>query len=341
MTNMLFRRAQNTDLDVIHELALKCGVGLTSLPKDIGLLNHRLAWSSDSFEAIHEQPYNSYYLFVLEDTEHKRIVGTSAIQSSISKDNPLYSFKLSKLNQQSDDLNVCNTVNVLRFVTNNHRYSELCTLFLDPAYRHSTNGVQLSRSRFLFMATLPERFQASLVAEMRGISNLEGQSPFWDAVGSHFFHMSYSEADRLRITSNQKFIHDLMPKIPIIIDLLPKSAQEVIGKTHQSTQPALNMLLREGFEFTNYIDIFDAGPTIKVARNKIKTIKRSQVLTVKAIVDEIDSKPYIITNTLIDFRGLISKISIDDNTCSILKTAAELLQIKCGDRIRCVKLENK
>ena len=341
MTTMLFRSARNTDLQAIHDLAEESGVGMTTLPKDLALLKKRLAWSTDSFYSERHQPNKDYYLFVLEDAANHRVVGTSAIQASIGNTPPFYSYKLSKRTHTCPSLGLSNTYNVLRLVTDNQEQSELCTLFLDPDYRHGTNGVLLSRSRFLFMADFPERFETTLIAEMRGISDETGRSPFWDAVGYHFCHMPFAEADRLTLATDKQFIHDLMPKTPIYVNLLPKSAQDVICKAHPSTQAALNMLLREGFHYTNYIDIFDAGPTITAERNKVRTITQSQILAIKNIVDNIDSKPFILSNTALDFRATISSIVINDNTCSINKEAAALLQVKCGDRIRGVTLENK
>ena len=45
---------------------------------------------------------------------------------------------------------------------------------------------------------------------------------------------------------NKKFIADLMPDHPIYIPLLPYSAQEVIGKPHKESAPAVKNLKAEG-----------------------------------------------------------------------------------------------
>ncbi len=78
---MLFRRAEMKDLEAIHTLALASGIGMTTLPKDIELLKKRLTWSCESFEKPVTSPPNEYYLFVLEDTEQQKIVGTFAFLS--------------------------------------------------------------------------------------------------------------------------------------------------------------------------------------------------------------------------------------------------------------------
>lgn len=336
MTTMLFRSACDTDLEAIYQLATESGTGMTTLPKDKSLLKQRLIWSTASFHATRQKPDNDYYLFVLEDTEKKTVVGTSAIQASIGHNPPFYSYELSEHTHTCPSLGLHNTYTLLRKVTAFEKHSELCTLFLDPSYRHQSNGLLLSRSRFLFMTQFPERFETTLIAEMRGVSDDQGQSPFWDAVGAHFIPLSFIEADRLTLTSDKQFIHDLIPNHPIYTHLLPPSAQAVIGKAHPSTQIALDRLLHEGFKMTNHIDMFDAGPTIIALRHSIKTIATKQTLVVKNIIDTIDSNPYIISNTCLNFRSVIGSIQINSQTCCLTNETADALQVKCNDTIQCV-----
>ena len=58
--------------------------------------------------------------------------------------------------------------------------SSYCTLFLREPYRHSMNGHALSRFRMLyFLAQFKQRFSDWVIAEMRGVSDDNGDSPFW------------------------------------------------------------------------------------------------------------------------------------------------------------------
>lgn len=336
MTNMLFRRACDTDLDAIHHMAEHAGVGMTTLPKDIALLKKRLTWSSNSFRKPVSIPENEYYLFVLEDTSTQQIVGTSAVEASIGYDTPFYSYKLAKRTRMCHSLNIRSEYEVLSLVNDHQGHSEMCTLFLSPDYRKNGNGLLLSRSRFLFMAQFPDRFKPVVVAEMRGISDEEGHSPFWDEVGQHFFQMSFEEADRLTLSTNKQFIADLMPRNPIYVKLLSPKAQAVIGKPHPSTEAALNMLLKEGFRYTHYVDIFDAGPTIEAPRDAIRTITTSKIMKVSNIIDEVSSSRYLLATTELDFRATMGNALINKEleSCIISKQTAELLQVKCGDMIR-------
>lgn len=338
---MIFRSARNADLNKIHHLAESSGVGLTTLPKDKKLLRKRLAWSTDSFHKAVTQPQNEYYLFVLEDSETSRIVGVSAIEAATGHELPFYSYKLSKRTRISHALNIRSDYEVLSLVNDNHGRTELCTLFLHPEYRKNSNGMLLSRGRFLFMAHYPTRFATEVIAEMRGISDSCGNSPFWEHLGNHFFQMPFSDADRLTLSTNKQFIADLMPRNPVYVKLLAPEAQAVIGKPHESTIPAMNILLREGFRYTGYVDIFDAGPTIEAPRNQIRTISASRIMTVKSISDEVSSRRFFLANTKLDFRATISHAIFNEQqgTCIISKATAKLLEVKPGDCLRIAPLQ--
>lgn len=333
---MLFRSARDSDLDQIHHLASQSGVGMTTLPKNKKLLKERLSWSTESYKKSIQNPGDEYYLFVLEDPKSKTIVGVSAIEASTGFKTPFYSYKVSKRTRICHSLNIRSDYEVLSLVNDNQGRTEICTLFLNPQYRHNNNGLLLSKGRFLFMAHHPDRFTPLVIAEMRGISDEAGRSPFWENVGRHFFHMSFAEADRLTLATDKQFIADLMPRNPIYVKLLSPEAQSVIGKPHQSTMPAMTILLKEGFRYTNYIDIFDAGPTIEAPRADIKTIKLSRIMVIKSISDEVSSPNYLLANTQIEFCATISFALLhdEDSTCIISKKTAALLKVQCGDSIR-------
>jgi arginine N-succinyltransferase len=333
---MLFRSARDSDLEAIHHLAKHSGVGMTTLPKDKKLLKKRIEWSTDSFKKKILSPFNEYYLFVMEDLSTKKIVGTSAIESKTGHEAPFYSYKVSKRTRICHSLDIRSEYQVLSLVNDNQGRTEICTLFLEPEFRKKNNGLLLSKARFLFMAQYTFRFNPIVIAEMRGISDENGKSPFWDNVGAHFFHMPFEEADRLTLATNKQFIADLMPRNPIYVKLLSPEAQAVIGQPNHSTVPAMNILLKEGFRYSNYIDIFDAGPTIEAPLSEIKTIDLSRIMVIKSLSDEVSSNEYLLSNTQLDFRATIdyALFNEQDNSCIISKKTANLLQVECGDSLR-------
>lgn len=339
MSMMLFRNANENDLVSIYGLAQSCGPGMTTLPNDIKLINRRLRWTQNSFNKTILEPQDEYYFFVLENVDEQKVVGTSAIEAYLGFHSPFYSYKLLKHTRICPSLDIRNDYELLALVNNYQGCSEICTLYLNPQYRCNGNGLLLSRARFLFMSCFPERFADMIIAEMRGVSDAKGQSPFWNAVASHFFKMNFKRADRLTLSTNKQFIADLMPRQPVYISLLSKKAQDVIGKPHASTLPAMKILFKEGFIYNDYIDIFDAGPTIEAIKEQIFTVKNNLLLEVKiSNKKKLENHRFIISNTSIDFKATITHAQISNKNCTVTKEVAELLNVESGDLIRVIPL---
>lgn len=335
---MVFRAVQERDLSDVYALALQASAGVTTLPADEAALKYKLECSLASFAG--EGAEERLYWFVLEETLLQKVVGVAAIVPKVGEILPSYTFKLGLLHQCSQVLQQHQTHKVLFLVNDYQGKTEICTLFLSPDFRKHGNGSLLSRGRFLFMAQFPHLFSDLVFAEMRGISSAQGESPFWEAVGRHFFCMDFVRADRLSATTDKQFISDLMPRFPIYADLLPEAAQRVIGKPHHETKPALKMLEREGFSSKGYVDIFDAGPTVEASLPLIKTIQESQLVRVAEINDRIHTvQRYLFANTQIAMRACMGRLaSCGLHQVRITSDVAAVLKVQEGDTIRVAPL---
>lgn len=331
----VMRTATQDDLNDITALAAQAGIGLTTLPHDKHRLQHNIQRSIDALNKAITSPNDEYYFFVLEDTDSGAIVGTSAIDAAVGKTAPFYSYKVATVTRVSHELNIKDEYRVLHIVNDLQGKTELCTLFLAKPYRRSGNGMLLARGRFLFMAEFKQRFSDLIFAEMRGISDPQGNSPFWQNIGEHFFHMPFSKADHLTATTNKQFIADLVPQHPIYVSLLKKKTQAIIGKAHRSTMPALNLLKKESFQFQDYIDIFDGGPTLTAPFDHIHSIQHSQCATVEPAETIKSPHHYLISNTQLNFRACcVPMDKINDKRVSLSHETMKVLHLKPGDKIR-------
>ena len=337
---MLIRPVRLGDIADILLLSGKTGIGLTSLPKDEAHLRTRIERSVATWNGELDKSEQGY-LFVLEDVSQQKVVGVSALEVAVGLSEPWYNFRLGTLVHASKSLNIYKPVPTL-FLSNDHTgYSELCTLFLDPDYRHSRNGQLLSKVRFLFMAAFRDRFSAKVIAEMRGVSDDSGHSPFWDSLGQHFFGMEFAEADRLTGMGQKSFIAELMPKHPLYTDLLSPQARAVIGEVHPQTAPARALLETEGLRYQGYVDIFDAGPTLEGEVDQLRAVKESQLLpvTICSSATRENDTLYLVANenygnfraALVNGPANIEQLSLDPHT-------AETLGVVSGVDIRVVPL---
>lgn len=337
---LIIRPIRESDFDVLMQCAKESGHGFTSLPIDKDVIQNKIAHSIASFSRNASSAKDEGYLMVAQDSETGEIAGTTGIEASVGMDNPFYSYHVSKVAHHSRRLNVHNVVKVLTLSNDYSGCTEICTLFLRPQFRGGLNSTLLSKCRFLMLAQFPEKFNDTIFAEMRGVSDKNGNSPFWAWLKDHFFSIDFVMADHLAGTGQKGFIAELMPKLPIYVNLLSDEARAVIGKVHEKTRPALHILEKEGFTHRDYIDIFDAGPTVECLRHNIDSIRRSFTASVR-ITTHTSAQNYLICNNQFDkFRATIAKIGVDmaSNQALITQDVADALFLKNQDVVRLVSV---
>jgi len=268
------RPIEPRDLDDLIVMADESGVGVTSLPANRQKMSAKIERAVQTFSG-NVEPKDALYLFVLEDSETGALAGVSAIESQIGHQNVWYNYRIGNTVNASSELGVHKQTKTLFLSNDLTGTSEVCTLFLREKYRKGINGRFLSKQRYLFLAEFQHLFNERVIAEMRGYSDEHGISPFWEGLGRKFFKMDFKDADYLTGMGDKAFIAELMPKFPIYVPFLDQAAQDTISKVHENTEPALALLMQEGFRLNNYIDIFDAGPTVECRLQDIRAVRES------------------------------------------------------------------
>ena len=338
---MVVRPIRAEDHPSLRELARKTGKGFTSLQDDDTQVARKMEAALEAWKdgAV---PDEAFYLFVMEDTATGKVEGICAVEAAVGVSEPWYNYHMGTLLHSSRELGVRNLVNTLTLSNDHTGYSELCTLFLAPEGRYGKNGALLSKSRFLFMAEFPERFNEFMLAEMRGYADEQGVPPFWEGLGKHFFTLEFAQADQLS-SMDKVFIAELMPKNPIFTNLLPQAAQDAMGQTHPETTPARKLLEAEGLRYTGYIDIFDGGPTLVARMDDIRAINDSSHRRAKATEVNPQGELYLVSNTgFLNFRCCLSQIAdLGDDQVGLPRDVLDALNITDNGQVRIVPLSAK
>ncbi|HEA51482.1 hypothetical protein LCGC14_1697860 [marine sediment metagenome] len=344
---LVIRPLQEDNLEDLYAMAQKAGKGLTTLPADRDLLQRKINLARETFSQ-RCAPEAGLYLFALEDTETGKAVGISGIQARVGLDEVFYNYRLSVTVNASKELGVHVRTPTLHLSNDMTDTSEICSLLLSDDYHGGGNGLLLSRCRFMYLDEFRSHFSEKIFAEMRGVSNEQGLSPLWDALGRKFFDMEFTEADRLSGLGNKAFIAELMPKYPICLPMLPDSARAVIGRVHDNTAPALRMLQAEGFNFNGLVDIFDGGPVVEAFIDTIRTVRDSRnrhaMVTRKAMDLDVPAAERVMVSNR-SFRNFrvttvpASCVGID--TISLPPEVAEALQVESGDPVRLAPLKDR
>jgi arginine N-succinyltransferase len=334
---MIVRPVRSADLPALIDLARSTGAGLTTLPANEERLAHRVGWAEKAFRGDAERG-DADYLFVLED-DAGQVVGISAVAGAVGLREPWYNYRVGLTVSASQELNIHRQIPTLFLANDLTGNSELCSLFLHAQHRTGLNGRLLSKARFLFIAEFRDLFGDKVIAEMRGMSDANGRSPFWECLGRHFFKMEFSQADYLTGVGNKAFIAELMPKFPLYTCFLSEDARAVIGRVHPDTEPALAMLKGEGFHYQGYVDIFDAGPAIEAETAKIRAVRDSQTLVLAVGTPGDDATPFVIHNRKrADCRITAAPARLAAGTLVVDPLTAKRLQLAAGDLVRAVAL---
>jgi arginine N-succinyltransferase len=327
--NYVIRAAKPGDLQSIYEMAKLTGGGFTNLPPDKKALRSKLERGEAGFASEKEYPADELYLMVLEDLDSGEVRGTCQIFGQVGQRWPFYSYRIGTDSKHSEQLGRTFHAQVLMLSNDLNGASEVGGLFLHPAARAGGLGLLLARSRYLFIARHRARFADRILAELRGVIDEAGGSPFWDGVAGKFFGMSFQEADQFNAVHGNQFIADLMPKHPVYIAMLPETARAVIGVPHPTGRAAMRMLENEGFAFENYIDIFDGGPTMTARTDQVASIRDAKHVEVAGIAEDGEDA-LIATGRLADFRCCFGKVDAEGR---IDADTARILNVGKGDAI--------
>ena len=329
------RPARSGDFQAIYEMAKLTGGGFTNLPPDKGALVAKLTRSEEAFGREEGSAEGDLFVFVLENQETGQVRGTCQIFSRVGMVEPFYSYRIGTMTQTSPELGKTFRAEMLTLCTDFEGSSEVGGLFLHPHERAGGLGVLLARSRYLFIRLHRERFADKVLAELRGVIDEAGGSPFWDAIAGRFFGMNFQEADAFNGAHGTRFIADLMPKTPIYTAMLPESARAIMSVPHPSGRAAMRMLEQEGFSGEGYVDIFDGGPTMSARTDDIRTIREARELVLTAIADDAGGKRMMLAaGTLGDFACGYGQVAIgDDGGATLDAAAARLLGIRPDDRL--------
>src|SRR5690606_18409185 len=327
------RAARLADLEALYELAKLTGGGFTNLPPDRATLTKKLARAEAAYANPVDGLGDDEFVLVLERPDGGGVRGTCQMMTQVGQQWPFYSYRLTTLTQHSAELGRSVRAEMLNLVTDLEGSSEVGGLFLHPNERAGGLGRLLARSRYLFIAMHRGRFSDRILAELRGVQDERGGSPFWDGVAGRFFGMSFQEADYFNAINGNQFIADLMPKHPVYIAMLSDNAKSAIGVPHPSGRAAMRMLEAEGFSYQGYLDIFDGGPTMIAETDKVQSIAGARRAKITGTDCAKGQKVLLAHGRLDGFRACYGACEPVGDEVAIDSMTADLLEVAPGDTV--------
>jgi arginine N-succinyltransferase len=342
MAGFEIRSAGPSDEDQLFALARH--LNTVNLPNDRDEIRAILEHSQKSFTGAIKDVKRREFVFVLVDTDKNRIIGTSMIFAQLGRRDAPYIYL-----DVIDEERVSATLDRhFKHTTLSIGYSyngptEIGGLVVDPQYRKARLGQSISYVRFLYIRMHRELFRDEVLAELLPPLEPDGTSHLWDALGRHFTDLTYAEADRLS-KKNKEFIRGLFPEGTIYASLLPKVAQDVIGKVGAQTKGVEKMLRRIGFRYAERVDPFDGGPHFTAPTDEISLVQRTRKVKVARVVD---TEPVVKDRSLIGidcaespyFRAVVARIAETDDGALLDAKTAKQLGVDAGSEVWLLPLD--
>ncbi len=330
---LILRSSKEDDLRGL--MGLTAQFTLLNLPNNAELISEKIERSRQSFAkkiAAHE----SEYLFVVEDTDTGRVVGSSLIigKHGTSKSAHVY-FKVLKREKFSRDLGIGFVHQVLKFCEETNGPTEIGGLLVDFEYRRVPEkiGKQISLVRFLYMGMNLDRIEKRILCELSPPLTSEGRSEFWEALGRRFTGLNYQEADRLS-QQNKEFIKSLFPQEEIYTSILSSSARLVLGRVADSTRAAQHMLEKLGFKYLEEIDPFDGGPHYGIETMNISLVKNTKEFTIqKKVRNDFSEQGFVGIERGGEFYACQTAYQIDEGQIILPQTTKSLLKLEDGNKV--------
>ncbi len=336
----VFRPVRFADLPDIEHLAVAAGGNMTTLPNNRDHLEQLINTTQQSLQQNVVSATDQSYHFVIEETTNRKILGISGIEACVGFSSPFYSYRCEQLQHHSQTLQISNTIDTLNLSQDCEGLSRLCTFYLAPTESMTSALPLLSLSRLMFVGQQRHRFGKKLMLELQGMVDTEQRSPFWQSLGKHFFNMEFQRANYLTGINAKGFIADLMPKYPVYVPLLDKTAQQAIGQLRPDLLNVKKLFTSEGFVQNNYISIFDGGPTLEASTASLKTVN-TQFSCNARIQDTVDSstkQAVLISNNYVkNFAALHTLVDLSD--IYLTPEQAQQLNVAVGDKLFVLPLD--
>lgn len=328
----IVRRGKTDDVSTLLKLARM--VHFINLPAIKEVLEDKVAWSRQSFMLAQEtalaKPRKAVkgkaagaghdfsemvrsvsgrppqFLFVLEETESKGVIGTSQIIAQMGGPPPAQpnlSLQLTRKVMFSESLQTGATHTVAKLHLDQSGPTEIGGLIMQPSFRgHKEKlGRLMSLVRFHYMGLYRQMFADRVLAEMMGVVTVDregGKSPFWEHCTRQFINLTYDQADAF-CQESKEFILALFPHEEIYLSLLPPPARAVVGQVGPETVPAKKMLEKLGFKYHMRVDPFDGGPHIEAATDSISLVRQTRRVKLgKPLKDKAPTKDFGIVSVI-------------------------------------------
>ena len=110
---------------------------------------------------------------------------------------------------------------------------------------------------------------ARLIVELPGLRDADGQSPFWQGLGHHFYDGDPAAAALKFGPAWRSHVAALLPRQPVYTDFLCDAAQSAVAQVDPAARVLMDLLWQAGLRYAHHVCIDDGGPVFECATDLV------------------------------------------------------------------------
>jgi arginine N-succinyltransferase len=230
-----------------------------------------------------------------------RLLACARLRGAIGLDLPRYSYHVGCAVHAARDLNLFHRQRTLLLGNDHTGASELADLACAPdgvALADQAAALRLTvQTALLLLARARAQYAPQLIAEMPGLRDGAGQSPFWQGLGRHFYAGDPALAAARLGDAWRSHVAALLPRHAVYTSFLPDSAQAAIAQVQPEARLQREVLEAAGLHYGHHVSIDDGGPVLEADVDTLPAVTTSRVWTLASAAHRSGAsagRPYLV-----------------------------------------------
>lgn len=131
------------------------------------------------------------------------------------------------------------------------------------------------------LAARPRQEAPVLIAELPGLRDADGASPFWAALGAPFFAGPPDEAAAHHGPAWPGHVAALLPRQPVYTCLLPEAARAAVAQVAPAARGLMQVLWDAGLRYDHHVRVDDGGPVLAAPLDALRRLQPSRMQSTK------------------------------------------------------------
>jgi len=136
----------------------------------------------------------------------------------------------------------------------------------------------LTRAALLLLARERLLPGGELIVELPGVRDAQGQSPFWEGLGRHFYTGDMRQTAQRHGAHWRTLVASLLPRQAVYTSFLPAATQAAMAQIDPRAGLLADILAAEGLSYNQHITIDDGGPVFSAQTAQLPTLMRARSL---------------------------------------------------------------